>query len=115
MRKIILTALIAVLAFPAQAQPQERTFKNSFAERTVWIEVADHWVEVWARQDGQCLMYPSTPTVSDGKIEFKAGTVWEINAVNRGIEITFPGGRVVRYRQTSEQPEAICGLDHQET
>jgi hypothetical protein len=106
---------LLVLLFTLPAQAQERTFIHEFEGRTVYIEVAEYWVEVWSRSGGQCVMYPSAPDVSAGQITFAAGTTWEVAAVETGIEITFPGGRTVLYKRTSADPERLCAFHGRDT
>jgi hypothetical protein len=106
--RLFLPLLLLLLTLPAHAQ--ERTFVHEFKDRTVYIEVAEHWVEVWSRSGGQCVMYPSSPEVGAGKITFAAGTTWEVAAVENGIEITFPSGRAVLYERTDTEPERLCAF-----
>lgn len=107
-----LALLLIVTTFVTTAHAQERTFRHEFDDRTVYVEVAQHWVEVWSVTDQGCMMYPSTPTTTDTALQFSGGTTWELTPVEGGIEITFPQGRSVPYRVTNKEPEQICGFSH---
>jgi hypothetical protein len=112
---VLAAILLGMLIGALDAHAQERTFIHEFEDRTVYIEVAEYWVEVWSRSDGQCVMYPSAPEVSAGQITFAAGTTWEVAAVETGIEITFPSGRTVLYERTDTEPERICAFHGRDT
>jgi len=102
--------LLIVASFVTTAEAQERTFVHRFETKTVFLEVADHWLEVWAVTDEACMMYPSSPEVTDSALKFKGGTTWTLTATEGGMEVTFPQGRTVRYKPTEKEPESICGF-----
>jgi len=103
--------LLVVASFVTTAEAQtEQTFRHEFADRTVYLEVAEHWLEVWSVQDGECMMYPSSPEATDTALRFKGGTTWKLAATEGGMEVTFPEGRTVRYETTEKEPEALCGF-----
>jgi hypothetical protein len=115
MARLAALALIAAsFATTAEAQ-NEQTFRHEFAERTVYLEVAEHWLEVWSVTDEGCMMYPSVPETTDGALRFAGGTTWEVQKAEGGVEVTFPKGRTVRYRATEKEPERICGFNHRDT
>ena len=106
-----LAALLLIAAsLVTTAEAQERTFVHRFETKTVFLEVAEHWLEVWSVQDGQCMMYPSSPEATDRALRFAGGTTWELAATEGGMEVTFPKGRTVRYETTEKEPEQICGF-----
>jgi len=106
-----LAALLLIAAsLVTTAEAQERTFVHRFENRTVYLEVAEHWIEVWSVTDEGCMMYPSSPEATDTALRFKGGTTWELAATEGGMEVTFPKGRTVRYEATKKEPEAICGF-----
>ena len=103
--------LLVVASFVTTAEAQtEQTFRHEFADRTVYLEVAEHWLEVWSVQDGQCMMYPSSPEATDTALRFAGGTTWQLAQAEEGIEVTFPEGRTVTYKRTEREPEQICGF-----
>jgi len=104
------TLLLIAASFFATAEAQEQTFRHEFADRTVYIEVAEHWLEVWSVTDEGCMMYPSSPEATDTALRFKGGTTWKLAATEGGMEVTFPEGRTVRYETTRKEPEQICGF-----
>jgi hypothetical protein len=104
------TLLLIVASFVTTAEAQERTFVHRFEDRTVYLEVAEHWLEVWAVTDEGCMMYPSSPEATDTALRFKGGTTWTLTATEGGMEVTFPEGRTVRYKATEKEPESICGF-----
>jgi len=54
---IRLAALLLIAAsIVTTAKAQERTFVHRFENRTVYLEVAEHWIEVWSVQDGECML-----------------------------------------------------------
>ena len=109
-----MTRLAALLLIAASivttAEAQERTFVHRFETKTVYLEVAEHWLEVWSVQDGQCMMYPSSPEATDTALKFAGGTTWPVAQAEEGIEGTFPEGRTVTYKRTEREPEQICGF-----
>jgi len=107
-----LAALLLIAAsFVTTAEAQtEQTFRHEFEDRTVYIEVAEHWIEVWSVTDEGCMMYPSSPEATDTALRFKGGTTWKLARAEEGIEVTFPEGRTVRYEATKKEPEQICGF-----
>jgi hypothetical protein len=113
-RLAALTLIAASLVTTAEAQT-EQTFRHEFAERTVYLEVAEHWLEVWSVQDGECMMYPSSPEATDTALKFAGGTTWKLAATEGGMAVTFPGGKTVRYQVTQKEPEAICGFHGRDT
>ncbi|MCS4162731.1 hypothetical protein GGP94_003179 [Salinibacter ruber] len=107
-----LAALLLIAAsFVTTAEAQERTFVHRFETKTVYLEVAEHWLEVWSVTDEGCMMYPSSPEATDRALRFKGGTRWKLAATKAGMEVTFPEGRTVRYEATEKEPEALCGFD----
>jgi len=104
------TLLLIAASIVTTAEAQEQTFWHEFAERTVYIEVAEHWLEVWSVTDEGCMMYPSSPEATDTALRFKGGTTWQLARAENGIEVTFPEGRTVTYQVTQKEPEAICGF-----
>lgn len=103
--------LLVVASFVTTAEAQtEQTFRHEFADRTVYLEVAEHWIEVWSVTGEGCMMYPSSPEATDTALRFAGGTTWELAATEGGMEVTFPKGRTVRYEATKKEPEAICGF-----
>jgi len=107
-RLAALTLIVASLVTTAEAQ--ERTFVHRFETKTVYLEVAEHWLEVWSVTDEGCMMYPSSPEATDTALRFKGGTTWELAATEGGMEVTFPEGRTVTYKRTEREPEQICGF-----
>jgi len=108
--------LLIVASFVTTAEAQtERTFVHRFQARTVYLEVAEHWLEVWSVTDQGCIMYPSSPEATDTALQFPSGTTWEIQKAEVGVKVTFPQGRTVTYRRTEREPEQICGLHHRDT
>jgi len=106
-----LAALLLIAAsIVTTAEAQERTFVHRFETKTVFLEVAEHWLEVWSVQDGQCMMYPSSPEATDTALKFAGGTTWQLAQAEEGIEVTFPEGRTVTYKRTEREPEQICGF-----
>jgi len=107
-----LAALLLIAAsFVTTAEAQtERTFVHRFENRTVYLEVAEHWIEVWSVTGEGCMMYPSSPEATDTALRFAGGTTWKLAATEAGMEVTFPEGRTVRYETTEKEPEAICGF-----
>ena len=106
-----LAALLLIAAsFVTTAEAQERTFVHRFETKTVFLEVAEHWLEVWSVQDGQCMMYPSSPEATDTALKFAGGKTWQLAQAEEGIEVTFPEGRTVTYKRTEREPEQICGF-----
>jgi len=106
-----LAALLLIAAsLVTTAEAQERTFVHRFENRTVYLEVAEHWIEVWSVTDEGCMMYPSSPEATDRALRFKGGTTWKLARAEEGIEVTFPEGRTVRYETTEKEPEALCGF-----
>jgi len=109
-----MTRLAALLLIAASivttAEAQERTFVHRFETKTVYLEVAEHWLEVWSVTDEGCMMYPSSPEATDTALRFKGGTTWKLARAEEGIEVTFPEGRTVRYEATKKEPEALCGF-----
>jgi len=112
-----LAALVLIVAsFVTTAEAQtERTFVHRFETRTVYLEVAEHWIEVWSVQDGECMMYPSSPEMDGTTLRFKGGTTWELAATEGGMTVTFPGGKTVTYQVTQKEPERICAFHHRDT
>jgi hypothetical protein len=108
-RLAALLLLAASVVTTAEAQT-ERTFVHRFENRTVYLEVAEHWLEVWSVTDQGCMMYPSSPEATDTALRFAGGTTWKLTATEGGIEVTFPEGRTVRYEATKKEPEALCGF-----
>jgi len=102
--------LLIAASFVTTAEAQERTFVHRFETKTVFLEVAEHWIEVWSVRDGECMMYPSSPEATDTALRFKGGTTWQLARSENGIEVTFPKGRTVRYETTKKEPEALCGF-----
>jgi len=103
--------LLVVASFVTTAEAQtEQTFRHEFADRTVYLEVAEHWIEVWSVTGEGCMMYPSSPEATDTALRFKGGTTWQLARSENGIEVTFPKGRTVRYETTKKEPEALCGF-----
>jgi len=102
--------LLIVASFVTTAEAQERTFVHRFETKTVFLEVSEHWLEVWSVQDGECMMYPSSPEATDTALRFAGGTTWQLAATEGGMNVTFPKGRTVRYETTEKEPEAICGF-----
>jgi len=116
MALIRLAALLLIAAsFVTTAEAQERTFVHRFENRTVYLEVAEHWLEVWSVTDEGCMMYPSSPEATDTALRFAGGTTWQLARSENGIEVTFPKGRTVRYETTKKEPEQICGFHHRDT
>jgi len=113
-RLAALLLIAASIVTTAEAQI-EQTFRHEFADRTVYLEVAEHWIEVWSVQDGECMMYPSSPEATDTALRFKGGTTWELARAENGIEVTFPDGRTLRYETTEKEPEQICGFHGRDT
>jgi hypothetical protein len=109
-----LLLIVASIVTTAEAQT-EQTFRHEFEDRTVYLEVAEHWLEVWSVTSEGCMMYPSSPEATDTALRFKGGTTWELAATEGGMEVTFPKGRTVRYKTTEKEPEAICGFHHKDT
>jgi hypothetical protein len=113
---VILVAILLgmlVSALDAYAQPQKQVLKHTFEEYTVYIVLVDlgrqaTLLEVWRRAGSDCEMYPSVVQLTESGIQFKAGTAWEVSAVEKGLEITFPKGRTVTYTATREDPQALC-------
>lgn len=114
MTRLAALALIAA-SIVSTAEAQERTFAHRFETKTVFLEVAEHWIEVWSVQDGECMMYPSSPEMDGTTLRFKGGTTWELAAIEGGLEVTFPGGKTVTYQVTQKEPERICGFHHRDT
>jgi hypothetical protein len=114
MTRLAALALI-VASIVTTAEAQERTFVHRFENRTVYLEVAEHWLEVWSVQDGECMMYPSSPEATDTALRFKGGTTWELAAIKDGMEVTFPRGKTVTYQVTQKEPEALCGFHGRDT
>jgi len=108
-RLAALLLIAASIVTTAEAQT-ERTFVHRFETKTVFLEVAEHWLEVWAVTDEGCMMYPSSPEATDTALRFKGGTTWTLTALEGGIDVTFPQGRTVRYKATEKEPESICGF-----
>jgi len=103
--------LLIVASFVTTAEAQtEQTFRHEFEDRTVYLEVAEHWIEVWSVTDEGCMMYPSSPEATDTALRFAGGTTWQLAATEGGMEVTFPEGRTVRYETTEKEPESICGF-----
>jgi len=102
--------LLIVASIVTTAEAQERTFRHEFEDRTVYIEVAEHWIGVWSVTGEGCMMYPSSPEATDTALHFKGGTTWQLAATEGGMEVTFPEGRTVRYETTKKEPEALCGF-----
>jgi len=94
----------------ACAEAQERTFVHRFETKTVFLEVSEHWLEVWSVTDEGCMMYPSSPEATDTALKFKGGTTWQLAATEGAMEVTFPEGPTVRYETTEKEPESICGF-----
>jgi len=113
-RLATLLLIAASIVTTAEAQT-EQTFRHEFPERTVYIEVAEHWLEVWSVTDEGCMMYPSSPEMDGTTLRFKGSTTWELAATEGGMEVTFPGGRSVTYQVTQKEPEQICGFHHKDT
>jgi len=113
-RLATLLLIAASIVTTAEAQT-EQTFRHRFEDRTVYIEVAEHWLEVWSVQDGECMMYPSSPEITNRALRFKGGTTWEIQKAEGGVEVTFPRGRTVTYTRTEREPEQICGFHHRDS
>jgi len=107
--------LLIVASFVTTAKAQERTFVHRFEDRTVYLEVGEHWLEVWSVQDWECMMYPSSPEITNRALRFKGGTTWEIQKAEGGVEVTFPRGRTVTYTRTEREPEQICGFHHRDS
>jgi len=115
-RYVILVAILLgmlVSALDAYAQPQKQVLKHTFEEYTVYIVLVDlgrqvTLLEVWRRAGSDCEMYPSVVQLTESGIQFKAGTAWEVSAVEKGLEITFPKGRTVTYTATRKDPQALC-------
>jgi len=106
-----LAALLLIAAsFVTTAEAQERTFVHRFETKTVFLEVAEHWLEVWSVTDEGCMMYPSSPEATDTALKFAGGTTWQLAQAEEGIEVTFPEGRTVTYKRTEREPEQICGF-----
>jgi len=112
-RLAALLLIAASIVITAEAQT-ERTFVHRFEGRTVYLEVAQHWIEVWSVTGDGCMMYPSSPKVTDTALKFAGGTTWELARAEKGIEVTFPQGRTVTYRRTERDPERICGFHHRD-
>jgi len=113
---IRLAALLLIDAsIVATAEAQERTFVHRFENRTVFLEVAEHWIEVWSVTDEGCMMYPSSPEATDTALRFAGGTTWQLVRAENGIEVTFPGGKTVTYQVTEKEPERICGFHARDT
>ena len=100
-RLAALLLLAASVVTTAEAQT-ERTFVHRFENRTVYLEVAEHWLEVWSVTEQGCMMYPSSPEATDTAPRIAGGTTWELAATEGGIEVTFPEGRTVRYEATMQ-------------
>jgi len=115
MTRLAALALIAASIVTTAEAQTEQTFRHEFADRTVYIEVAEHWLEVWSVTDEGCMMYPSSPEATDTALRFKGGTTWELAAIEGGMEVTFPEGRTVTYQVTQKEPEAICGFHGRDT
>lgn len=113
-RLAALTLIAASFATTAEAQ-NEQTFRHEFAERTVYLEVAEHWLEVWSITDEGCMMYPSVPEATDSALKFAGGTTWQLARAEKGIEVTFPRGKTVTYQGTQKEPEQICGFHGRDT
>jgi len=113
-RLAALLLIAASIVTTAEAQT-EQTFRHEFPERTVYIEVAEHWLEVWSVTDEGCMMYPSSPEATDTALKFAGGTTWELAATEGGMEVTFPGGKTVTYEVTKKEPEQICGFHGRDT
>jgi hypothetical protein len=56
------------------------------------------------------MMYPSSPEATDTALRFAGGTTWQLARAGKGIKVTFPKGRTVRYETTDKEPEKICGF-----
>jgi len=102
--------LLIVASIVTTAEAQERTFVHRFETKTVFLEVAEHWLEVWSVTDEGCMMYPSSPEATDTALRFAGGTTWQLAQAEEGIEVTFPEGRTVTYKRTEREPEQICGF-----
>jgi hypothetical protein len=113
-RLAALLLIAASIVTTAEAQT-EQTFRHEFADRTVYIEVAEHWLEVWSVTDEGCMMYPSSPEATDTALRFKGGTTWQLARAEKGIEVTFPRGKTVTYQVTQKEPERICGFHARDT
>jgi len=107
--------LLIVASIVTTAEAQERTFRHEFENRTVYLEVAEHWIEVWSVTDEGCMMYPSSPEATDTALRFKGGTTWKLARAEKGIKVMFPEGRTVMYNRTEREPEQICGFHHRDT
>jgi hypothetical protein len=115
MTRLAALALIAASIVTTAKAQTERTFVHRFETRTVYLEVAEHWLEVWSVTDEGCMMYPSSPKATDTALRFNGGTTWELARAEKGIEVTFPEGRTVRYETTEKEPEALCGFHGRDT
>jgi hypothetical protein len=113
-RLAALLLIAASIVTTAEAQT-EQTFRHEFDDRTVYLEVAEHWLEVWSVQDRECMMYPSSPEIDSTTLRFKGGTTWRFARVEEGIEVTFSGGKAVTYQVTQKEPEQICGFHGRDT
>jgi hypothetical protein len=61
------------------------------------------------------MMYPSSPEIDSTTLRFKGGTTWELAQDEKGIEVTFPGGKTVTYQVTQKEPERICAFYGRDT
>lgn len=103
----------------AKAQDGDKTYKHTFEESTVYVEVSPALVKVWSIEDTdgdvQCQMYPNVVTYGETKIYFPGGTTWALQPTDAGVDITFPNGRTVSYVHSQEEPEDVCGFLHKGT